>query len=365
MSTLSFKCPSCGAPLTYDGKEQQMTCGSCGNSFDPKTIQAIQDIKKEDAGFEEMRWQQQDDSFTQQELEQTRSYSCSSCGAQLYTDETTVATECAFCGSPSVIPAQFTPGTRPSFVLPFLVDKETAEKSFRNYFKTKKLIPNLFLQGPLQIKEIRKLYAPYWVFDCVADARMTYRTTTVSSHRSGNYNVRTTRHFLVRRAGTLDFHALPVDASSKLSNQISESIEPFQRDKNIPFSPEVLSGAQANRADVSVEESQQRANQRIHTTTDQVFRNTVSGYATVMTESSSIRINNGTSDAALYPIWLITTEKGGTTYTFAINGQTGELTCDIPWSKGKFFGRMLSMALGVTFIAAAAAFVLFSMGVIK
>lgn len=365
MSTLSFKCPSCGAPLTYDGKEQQMTCSSCGNTFDPKTIQAIDEIKKSDAGFEQMQWEQHEDSFSDSELQQTRSYSCSSCGAELYTDETTVATECAFCGSPSVIPAQFTPGTRPSYVLPFLVDKQTAEKSFKDYFKTKKLIPNLFLKGPLQIKEIRKLYAPYWVFDCIADARMTYRTTTVSSHRSGNYMVRTTRHFLVRRAGTLDFHSLPVDASSRLNNKITESIEPFKPSQNIAFSPEVLSGAQANRADVSIEESQQRANQRIHTTTDQVFRRTVSGYATVMTESSSIRVKNGTSDAALYPIWLITTEKNGTTYTFAINGQTGELTCDIPWSKGKFAGRMLATALGVTAVGAVAAFALFSLGVFK
>ena len=39
----------------------------------------------------------------------------------------------------------------------------------------------------------------------------------------------------------------------------------------------------------------------------------------------------------LLPVWLITTEKEGKTYTFAINGQTGQLTCDVPTDKGKAF----------------------------
>ena len=106
-------------------------------------------------------------------------------------------------------------------------------------------------------------------------------------------------------------------------------------------------------------ESGQRANERIKRTTDQRFRQTVSGYASVTPESSNIRIINGTSIPVLYPIWLITTKKEGKTYTFAINGQSGELTCDIPWSKAKFFGRMASMALG---IAAAAFVVIYALG---
>ena len=37
------------------------------------------------------------------------------------------------------------------------------------------------------------------------------------------------------------------------------------------------------------------------------------------------------------PVWLITTKKDDKVYTFAINGQTGELTCDVPTDKGKAF----------------------------
>lgn len=365
MSTLSYKCPSCGAPLHFDGRQQEMTCASCGNTFDPETIRAVNQMEQEDIGHEDMHWQMHDRNFTQEDKAQTQAYNCSSCGAELFTEETTVATACAFCGSPSVIPTQFTPGTRPEQILPFIIQKPQAEKMFRDYFKDRKLIPNLFLKGPLQIDEIRMLYAPYWLFDCVADARMTYRGTTVSSHRSGQYMVRTTRHFLIRRAGTLRFQNLPVDASVRLDNKITESIEPWCNQEAIAFIPQTLSGAQANRADVSPEEAQQRANSRVNTTTDQAFRRTVSGYATVVPQSSSIAIKNGNSVPLLYPIWLITTKKENKTYTFAINGQTGELTCDIPWSKAKFFGRLLGMAAGVSAAGLAVTFVLGLLGVLK
>ncbi|MGI6726009.1 MAG: hypothetical protein ACOX62_07425 [Christensenellales bacterium] len=366
MSTLTYKCPSCGAPLEFDGRQQEMSCDSCGNTFDPQSIIAVNQIHKEDAGHEDiMHWDMIEDSFTPGDLQQTKAYSCSSCGAELFTEETTVATACAFCGSPSVIPAQFTDETRPRQIIPFIIDKIKAEQMFRDYFKNKKLIPNLFLKGPNQIDEIRKLYVPFWIFDCDADARMSYRGTTVSSHRSGQYMVRTTRHYLIHRAGSLSFQGLPVDASIRLDNKITESIEPFNQGEAIEYAPHTLSGAQANRADVDTLTCQSRANERVKRTTDQVFRSTVSGYSSVVPESSSIKIINGTSRPVLYPVWLITTKKGGKTYTFAINGQTGALTCDIPWSKTKFLGRLASMACGATAAGFAIIYVLSAMGVLK
>ena len=358
MSTLSYKCPSCGAPLDYDGRQQEMTCGSCGNTFDPETIRAVNEIRREDEGFEDMRWEMGSEDTQETQIENTKSYSCSSCGAQLITEETTVATACAFCGSPSVIPAQFSPGTKPEKILPFLILKDQAEKMFHDYFKGRKLIPNLFLMGKNRIDEIRKLYAPFWLFGCDADARMTYKAATVNSMRSGQYMVRTTRHFLIRRAGTLGFVNLPVDASERLDNKITESIEPFHNDKAVDFIPQTLSGAQANRADLDTTSCQDRANERVKTSTEQAFRQTVSGYSTVMPESSSIRITNGTAKPVLYPIWLITTKKEGKTYTFAINGQTGALTCDIPWSKAKFIGRWFGLG---GLVAAAGFLVVFAL----
>ncbi|MGI6696750.1 MAG: hypothetical protein ACOX6O_11040 [Christensenellales bacterium] len=365
MSTITYKCPSCAAPLTYDGRAQKMVCGSCGNEFDVETVREVAKIESEDAQHENMSWPVYEESFSAEEAAHTRQFSCSSCGAELFTDETTVATNCAFCGSPSIMPAQFTLGTKPEEIIPFLITKDQAERMFHDYFKGKKLIPNLFLQGRNVIEEIRQLYVPYWLFNCDADAKMTYRGTTVSTHRSGNYRITTTRHYLIRRAGTLSFQDLPVDASSQLDNRITESIEPFNNAQSIFFEPATLSGAQANRADVDTETCQQRANERVRSSTLDAFRQTVRGYASVTPQTASINYLNAQSRPVLYPIWHITTKKGDKTYTFAINGQTGELTCNIPWSKSKFFGRLFGAAAGIAAVGLGAAYALFSMGVLK
>jgi len=365
MSTITYKCPSCAAPLTYDGKSQKMECGSCGNAFDVDTVRQIARIEQEDGQYENMSWDARDEAFTPEEAARTRLFSCSSCGAELFTDETTVATNCAFCGSPSVIPAQFTLETKPQEIIPFQIEKAQAEQMFHDYFKNRKLIPNLFLTSRNVIDEIRQLYVPYWLFDCDADGRMTYRGTRILTSRSGNYRVTTTQHYLIRRSGTLSFRKLPVDASTLIDNKITESIEPFNTEQSLVFAPETLSGAQANRADVDAQTSQDRANQRVKTSTLDAFRQTVSGYSSVIPQSASINLRNATSVPVLYPIWQITTKKGGNTYTFAINGQTGELTCNIPWSKAKFFGRMFGMAGMAAAIGIAAMYALSSLGVIK
>jgi len=364
LETLTYKCPSCGAPLIYQGDEQALKCNNCGNTFEGETVRKVAEIDHDDAQAPDAKWDMQEKSFTQDEAARTKTYSCSSCGAQLMTDATTVATNCAFCGSPSIIPAQFIPGTRPDIIIPFKVQKSEAESKFYTYFKGKKMIPNLFLKEKNRIEEIRQLYVPYWLFTCRADGRMTFDATRVSAMRQGQYMITRTRHFLVRRAGTLDFKDLPIDASKQVNNDITETLEPFEPSASIPFSPETLSGSMADRADVSPDTCKERANQRISNTISAALRATMQGYNAVITRSSSIKVNDGSSYPALYPIWIITTKKEDRLYTFAINGQTGELTCNIPYSKAKFLSWTLGITVGLSALAYAVFVALTTTGVI-
>lgn len=364
MSTLTYKCPSCGAPLIYQGDEQMLKCHSCGNTFSGEVVRKVSELEK-DEGSSYSNWEMKDSDYSQVEAERTRTFSCSSCGAQLITDETTVATNCAFCGSPSIIPAQFTPGTRPQKIIPFTVSKESAEKTFYNYFRGKKMLPNIFLKGRNQISTIHQLYVPFWLFNCKADADMTFDGRRVMTRKSGQYMETITQHYLIRRAGTLAFENLPIDASEKIENDITETLEPYKVDSSISFSPETLSGAMANRADVSPEICKQRANTRISNTTETMIRNTVSGYSSLITRSKNISVDNGISLPVLFPMWQITTVREGKSYTFAINGQTGKLTTNIPYSKSKFIGWLLSIAGSFTISAFIVATILIKLGVIK
>ena len=349
MSILTYKCPCCGSALAFSGTSEKLECASCGNSYE---IEAIEALAVEESSVSDIHFDMPTESFSETDAETMHAYVCENCGAELVTDENTTATECAYCGSPAVIPAKIEGGPKPEKVIPFVLSKDQATKLFEEYFKGKKLMPNIFLNTRNRIAEIRKLFVPYWLFDCDAYANMTFSAQKTSTTRSGDYIIHRTRHYLVRRAGSLGFDDIPVDGSTRLDDKIGESLEPYDLTKAIDFKPAVLAGAMADHADVDAELCQKRAIQRVENSIAQAMRNTVVGYSSVSVRSSNIKSEGGKITPVLMPVWLITTEKvvdgQKKTYTFAINGQTGELTCDVPPDKGKatawFFGVFLGIA---------------------
>ena len=330
MSTVAYKCPNCASPLTYDGKTGQMVCNACDSLFDLETIEALNETMEEGV----VDFEAPTATFDEGESAQMQAYHCKSCGAELITEGTTTATECPYCGSPTVLPDRIDGGIRPEKVVPFLISKEEAQKSFVDYFKGKLLLPNIFKKDN-HIAEIRKLFVPYWLFDCDAEGNIMYDAEKRSTHREGNYEVTTVEHYLVRRAGNMHFENIPVDGSEKMDNKITESLEPYDLSQAVAFAPTVLSGAMADHADVDAVECETRAIVRVENSVSEALRKTVMGYSNVRERVRRIHSTGGKVTPVLMPVWLITTKKDDKTYTFAINGQTGKLTCNVPTAKGK------------------------------
>ena len=332
MSTVAYKCPNCACPMNYDGVSGKMTCPACDSQFDLEAVEAMYAPQEESR----IDFDTPDETYAASELAQMQAYNCKNCGASLVTEGTTTATECPYCGSPTILPDRIEDGIRPELVVPFVVSKEEAQKKFEEYFKGKKLLPNIF-KGNNQIAEMRKLYVPYWLFDCDAKGNVVYNAEKRRVERTDEWEIETIEYYIVRRVGTMSFENIPVDGSVKLDNKITESIEPYDLSKAVPFQPAVLAGAMADHADVDAAECEGRAIKRVENSITNALRNTVKGYTTVKERSKAILASGGKVTPVLLPVWLITTVKDGKTYTFAINGQTGELTCDVPTDKGKAF----------------------------
>lgn len=345
MNINNYTCPCCGAPLAFASGSGKLECASCGNSFDPESIDALNGPQENKISFDIPRETSIGDGMS--------GFTCANCGAALMTDATTTATECPYCGRPSVLPSRIENGVKPEYVLPFRVSKEEATNAFNNYFKGKKLMPNVFLNGKNRITDMRKLYVPYWLFDCDAEADMVFDATKERTERQGEWEIKTIEHFLVQRSGSMSFDCVPVDGSVKFDDRISESLEPYDYSASVPFQPAVLSGALADNADVDADACEARAIQRVETSAEHAIRNTISGYSKLVVRRSYIHADNGRVTPVLAPVWLITTDKqekdGKKTYTFAINGQTGKLTTDVKpdarksftWGAGVFAAVMV------------------------
>ncbi len=132
MNTIAYKCPCCGAPLTYSSTANQLECASCGNGYD---IEAIEAMHPAEGGS--VQFALPTDTFQTNDAGEMQAYVCKSCGAELMTEETTTATECPYCGSPTILPDRIEGGVKPELVIPFTVTKEQAQQAFNGYFKGK------------------------------------------------------------------------------------------------------------------------------------------------------------------------------------------------------------------------------------
>ncbi len=359
-----YKCPCCGAALTFGSQSQQLDCASCGNSFPLDTIEQLESAQVQNTTDEQLQWQYAGGGgYTQEEAVHLRSYRCQACGAEIVTDETVAATECVYCGNPSVMPGVLSGAYRPDAVIPFRKSKKEAQDALRNHCKGKKLLPKGFMDEN-RIEKVSGVYVPFWLFEAEAEADCTYNATKVSSHREGNYMVTRTAHFLLRRGGHLGFKAVPVDGSSKMDDTLMESIEPYDSDKAEQFSTAFLSGYQAQRYDVEAADCQPRANERIRASVSATMAATVAGYATAVPVNTQIQLQHGQVRQVLMPVWMLNTRWQDKTYTFAMNAQTGQFIGDLPVDKGKFWKWLLGLAVLIGGGGTALAYLLFNMGVL-
>lgn len=332
MQTLQeYKCPCCGGAIAFDSTAQKMKCPYCDTEFDMETLLGY-DEGLSDA-HDEMQWDTTaGEQWQEGETDGLRSYVCNSCGGEIVGDANTVATSCPFCGNPVVMMGQVSGVLKPDLVIPFKLDKKAAKAGLQKHLQGKRLLPKVF-KDQNHIDEIKGIYVPFWLFDTDADAQVRYRTTRLRVWSDSNYDYTETSHFLVRRGGSIGFEHVPVDGSSKMANDLMESIEPFDFSDAVDFQTAYLAGYFADKYDVDAEQSIERANERVKHSVEDSFASTVVGYDTVSTESSNIQLSNGKAKYALYPVWILNTTWNGEKYTFAMNGQTGKFVGDLPVDK--------------------------------
>ena len=338
MSNLQdYICPSCGGKIEFNPAIQKMKCPYCDTEYETAALRELDNALNEEATKEDsFNWENNSDGvWKDTENGNLRSYLCNACSGEIVTDATTAATSCPFCGNPVVMTDRLKGLLKPDYVIPFKLDKKQAMEAYKKHVTGKKLLPSVF-KDKNHIDEIKGIYVPFWLFDASVSGSAQYKATRVRHWSDSNYNYTETKHFSVFRSGNMAFSKIPVDGSTKMADDLMESIEPFDFTEAVDFQTAYLSGFLADKYDVAVEDSIVRANERIKKSTSDALASTVSGYTTVMPAGCNVNMNSGSSKYALYPVWLLNTTFNGEKFTFAMNGQTGKFVGDLPVDKNKF-----------------------------
>ena len=103
MATVIYKCKNCGGPVKYSATLGKFSCEYCNTVYTEDEVKALDLLSEREEVVV---------SGNGNYVE----YHCPSCGANIVTDETTVATTCYYCNNPIVLTGKLESSQMPTKV---------------------------------------------------------------------------------------------------------------------------------------------------------------------------------------------------------------------------------------------------------
>lgn len=389
MAVISFKCPNCDGELKFNPSGQNYVCEYCGSKFtqlelddmkraetaeqeipDDFTVSSveIEGIHVSANGGDDGSFVDQDhngiddrfESFQQfyegKDKEEAKLYSCPSCGAEVVTDATTVATFCYYCHNPVVLGGRLEGNYLPRYIIPFQLDRKEAEKRFFDYVNKKLYVPKGFF-SPENMEKFTGVYFPYWLYEVELKGSLDADAKNVRTWRSGDVEYTETKRYQVGRAGKITLKNRIENALKKANIDLIHGVLPFDIDKKQEFNMGFLSGFFAEKRDIETKDVETKIRNEMRSQAEAAFRNTMK-YSSVTIKNSDFKALRETWDYVMLPVWTLTYRgKDGEIYYFAMNGQDGKVFGKLPVDKKKLAIHSLLIGLVIAIICFGIGFV--------
>jgi DNA-directed RNA polymerase subunit RPC12/RpoP len=340
-----FPCDQCGADLRFDPAAAKLVCDHCGNTV-PVNSPAPRAAVIRELDFHAALKAQLPDA----EIEETRVLSCPNCGAQVEFDANTHAAECPFCATPVVTDTGLHRHIKPRGALPFALDESTARKAMTDWLGRLWFAPNGLQDYARKGRKMQGIYVPYWTFD--ADTKSAYRgergtvyyetRTVMRDGKRETVRVQKIRWRPVSGRVARFFDDVLVLASRSLPKRFTDALEPWDLSALEPYRPEYLAGFRAEGYSVELAEGFDEARAHMDRIIERDVKFDIGGDAQRI-HALDTRVSDVTFKHILLPVWLAAYKYRGKTYRFVVNGQTGRVQGERPWSAWKI---ALAVVLG-------------------
>jgi DNA-directed RNA polymerase subunit RPC12/RpoP len=350
-----FPCPACGADLRFDAASGGLRCAHCGHAdpldapASPWRVAASAPVEQDFAAA--LATDLPGDAYGE-----TRLVACTSCGAQIELDDTVQGTACPFCASPMVTAAGMHRAIRPQAVLPFAVPEPDAHAALRRWLGGLWFAPSGLARFARKGRRMDGIYVPFWTFDADTASRYRGERGTVvhrqqSVVRNGQHTHQTVAEVrwrpvsgAVRRA----FDDVLVLAATSLPRRFTDALPPWDLSQLRPYAPEYLAGMRAEAYTVDLRDGFVLARAAMDRQIERDVRFDIGGDRQRIAHIDT-QVANVTFKHVLLPIWIAAYRYGGRSYRIVINGQTGRVEGERPWSVWK-----IALAVLAALIAAAA-----------
>ncbi len=195
------------------------------------------------------------------------------------------------------------------------------------------------------------IYVPYWTYDAATETRYTGQRGTIyhesrSVMRNGRretVRVQKIRWHPVSGRVARFFDDVLVLASRSLPRRYTDALAPWDLADLEPYNPEYLAGFAAEGYTVALDEGFAEARDYM----DRVIRRDVKfdiGGDRQRITSMKTDISDVTFKHVLLPVWLAAYKYRGRTYRFVVNGRSGRVRGERPWSIWKIALAVIAIA---------------------
>lgn len=331
-----FPCQQCGAALHYSIGTNSLQCQYCGHL----NRIADKDILIEELDFHSALRRLQ---TSRQITPETNIIHCPNCAAQFALDAHIHSGECPFCSTNVVTSTSKAKPIKPRALLPFKINAQQAKQAYVNWMDKLWFAPGELKQYAREEASLNGVYIPYWTYDSdtvtayhgqrgdiyyvtqtvteIVNGRSVRRRRQVPKIRWTSVSGRTSRHF----------DDVLVGATQTLPRKITDWLEPWDLENLVPYTEEYLSGFSSEVYQVELDQGFNHAQSNM----DRIIRRDVAS-AIGGDQQRVGRMQTSHSDTTfkhvLLPLWSAAFEFRGKTFRFVVNGRTGKVRGERPYS---------------------------------
>lgn len=346
------KCPKCGATdISLNTKTGKLRCNFCRHEFEPQKLEGLEkDISNLEG--EVLGSGTQDINNDAGDIITLK---CSSCGAEVVVDTSeSTSARCHWCRNTLSINEQIPNGAVPDTVLPFKLTKAEAKKQIEEFVGKRRFFAHPKFREEFTTENIMGAYFPYMIVDVNSHAKLVGQ----GEHEVRRYTVKRgdnteTRYdadlYDVEREFDLSIEGLTVessmdklDTSSAKTNNIINSIMPFDTENCVKWDSNYLKGYTSEKRDVNVDQLRPLVQEQSKDVARFAANESLKQYDRgVKWDSQELDIKGQQWKSAYLPVWIYSylQKKGdkNVLHYVAVNARTKETMGSVPIHMPKLF----------------------------
>jgi ribosomal protein S27E len=348
-----FPCPACGADLRFSPAEGALRCDHCGR-VEPIVAGGPWASPARELDYRAAL----DRALPEAEMAEARTVHCDGCGAVIAFEAASHAGECPFCASPLVIDTGARRYIKPRGLLPFHLDEAAARQAMTDWLGRLWFAPNGLRRYARKGRRMQGIYVPYWTYDARTASRyrgqrgtVYFETRMVSvGGKRQMQQVPRTRWRPVSGQVARAFDDILVLAATSLPKRYTDALAPWDLSSLAPYDPAFLAGFRAEAYTVALADGFAEARAFMDRMIERDIRFDIGGDRQ-MIEHVETQVADVTFKHVLLPVWLAAYRYNGRTYRFVVNGRSGAVQGERPWSVWKILlavtlGLLVAVAIG-------------------